>query len=143
MALIYETLEIEKDGVGIGKFRKTVKSDEENLGIRGLCEHEHATKAEAENCPDIQAEMSAAFPQPPPIDTIFKQIREERKRQDEKWGGPKHDDNHSRFEWVSTLKRHINKSHPQGKELYRKQLIRVAALAVAAVEGFDRTGSAI
>lgn len=38
------------DGQASGKFRLTAKSDEDGGGPFGLCDHEHASAAEAEAC---------------------------------------------------------------------------------------------
>ncbi len=71
---------------------------------------------------------------------IFGEIREEREKQDEKWGGPSHDDGHTSHDWVAYVTRHLGKAvmWPWEREVFRKQMVRVAALAVAAVEWCDR-----
>jgi hypothetical protein len=76
--------------------------------------------------------------------TIYDEIRDERKHQDIEWRGLEHDDNHSRHDFADfadfadfirdDLSRSIN--GPIDEERY--QLIRVAALAVAAIERYDR-----
>ena len=43
------------EGQPTGKFRKTAKSDEDGGGPFGLCDHEHETIKEAENCPDAKS----------------------------------------------------------------------------------------
>ena len=54
MAEIYEVLEIAVAGVATGKFRHTVRSDENhNIPPRGLCEHSHDTKDDARECPEV------------------------------------------------------------------------------------------
>lgn len=63
--------------------------------------------------------------------TVYDEIKQERERQDRKHGGPAHDDNHTAAEWFSFIQ-------AQGRYPYRISLIRIAALAVAAVESFDR-----
>ena len=71
-------------------------------------------------------------------------MKRERERQDEKWGGPAHDDTHSIREWVSYivayLGKAVNRESGWGADsvLARKILIKVAALAVAAVESMLR-----
>jgi len=89
--------------------------------------------------------------------TIYDEIREERARQDAKWGGPDHDDGHGASDWVGFIVRHAAKSirrdvarrahllefadeySPMERPpTVRKQLLRVAALAVAAIESLDR-----
>jgi hypothetical protein len=61
-------------------------------------------------------------------------VRKERQAQDIKWGGPRHDDTHNENDWISCVRRHTDKASYD----FRKQMIRVAALAVAAVESYDR-----
>jgi len=65
---------------------------------------------------------------------VYADVRKERKAQDQEWGGPKHDDTHSNGDWISYVRRHTDKASYD----FRKQMIRVAALAVAAVESYDR-----
>lgn len=70
---------------------------------------------------------------------IFDEIVWERTSQDKKWGGPAHDDTHLESDWCRYIATHNdlaleNDSHGH----FRKQMIRVAALAVAAIEWYDR-----
>ncbi len=70
---------------------------------------------------------------------IYGQVEEERERQDQKYGGPSHDDEHDPHEWCHFLRLHVEKAHRAvSGDVYRNQLIRVIALAVAAVEVYDR-----
>ena len=75
---------------------------------------------------------------------IYKDISDERARQDTKWGGRKHDDKHSKHEWLGYIREHTYKAEKEGiygkgdGEAYRKRLVEVAALAVAAIESYDR-----
>lgn len=55
MAWWIKTLEIAVDGVGIGKYRLTATSDEDGGGPFGLCDHEHETRSEADQCPEANA----------------------------------------------------------------------------------------
>lgn len=73
---------------------------------------------------------------------VIIEVEKERARQDEKWGGPAYDDNHSTTEFVQLIEDYagwartmINMDSP---EKARKRLIQVAALAVAAAESIDR-----
>ncbi len=90
--------------------------------------------------------------------SIYDEIRAERERQDEAWGGPGHDDGHSALDWIGYIANHaarasggsveiVDEGHwwacrmtvnGNGGSPFRRQMIRVAALAVAAVESFDR-----
>jgi len=75
---------------------------------------------------------------------IYEEIENERRRQDEQWGGPEHDDNNNVRDWVTFivayLGKAVNRNSDWGRKLSisRVALIKVAALCVAAVEAFDR-----
>lgn len=71
---------------------------------------------------------------------IWHQILDEREYQDKKWGGPEHDDEHNNHDWVSFIIKHLGRAvvWPFSPKTFRQQMIRVAALAVAAVEWIDR-----
>lgn len=79
---------------------------------------------------------------------IVNDIIRERIRQDEKWGGPSHDDAHYYVDWSDYIVDHTNQSlyvifnqegTPQVDPVnFRKQMVRVAALAMAAIESVDR-----
>lgn len=66
----------------------------------------------------------------------------ERRRQDEKWGGPEHDDQHTPNEFVQLIQDYAGWARVMAgmnsPEKARRRLIQVAALAVAAVECYDR-----
>ena len=76
-------------------------------------------------------------------ESIFREIAAERQRQDDKWGGLGHDDTHTSNDWVSFLTKHMGKAitFPWDPQLFRHQMVRVAALAVAAIEWHDRNKS--
>lgn len=77
-----------------------------------------------------------------PRESVFDEIDFERMAQDAQWGGAAHDDGHTATEWVALLTRHLGLAVDDGTgaadERLRKQLVRVAALAVAAIEAQDR-----
>ncbi len=76
------------------------------------------------------------------LESILMRVREERLLQDAKWGGPAHDDQHTPNDWAAIIIRHLGLGFSDGAEdsgeRYRKQLIRVAATCLAAVESYDR-----
>lgn len=81
---------------------------------------------------------------------VYEDVRVERWAQDRKWGGPCHDDEHDPGDWQSYIKQHLQEAdiNPRSCKannptLYRRQMVRVAALAVAAIQSFDRRGSDI
>lgn len=66
----------------------------------------------------------------------------ERIRQDEKWGGPVHDDLHPTYEFVQLIEDYAGWARVMAQmgsnDKARNRLIQVAALAIAAVESIDR-----
>ena len=72
---------------------------------------------------------------------VLQGILEERRAQDEQWGGPAHDDSHTSAHWHDLLHEHLYRSWSvvgAGSDEYRQELVKIAAIAVAAVESFDR-----
>jgi hypothetical protein len=79
-------------------------------------------------------------------ENIYDEISAERDYQDRQWGGPAHDDKHGSHDWVAYLNVYLGNAVKADKwafdaKLYRKAMIKVAALAVAAVEWVDRNHS--
>jgi hypothetical protein len=78
------------------------------------------------------------------LELVLREITEERGRQDIEFGGPNHDDIVTRSEWGAIILRHggLAMGHSakadNDDEIYRRQLIRVAAIAVAAIQSHDR-----
>jgi hypothetical protein len=66
----------------------------------------------------------------------------ERVRQDRRHGGPDHDDTHTPEDWHDILYRLLDEAEAAGRagngEEYVRVMIQVAAVAVAAVQSFDR-----
>lgn len=64
MAMIYQVRELAKQGKGIGRFRYVGMSDEERGVVHECCQCEngHATKLEAEACPEAMSEYRRLFP---------------------------------------------------------------------------------
>lgn len=75
---------------------------------------------------------------------ILAEIAAERRHQDLKWGGPSHDDGHHSHDWVAFIVRYLGRAvvWPWDAETYRRAMVKVAALAVAAIEWVDRTKGA-
>ena len=75
-------------------------------------------------------------------DYLWYGICEERERQDRQWGGPAHDDQHHRRDWIAFIVRFLGKAERHADELavdgYQAAMISVAALAMAAIESVDR-----
>jgi|AntDeeMinimDraft_6_1070357.scaffolds.fasta_scaffold14704_2 hypothetical protein len=78
------------------------------------------------------------------VTTIYEEIQAERDHQRRKWGGAEHDDQHTTFDWLAILTKHVGQAFDPGERgrldipKYRHQMIRVAAVAVAAIEWCDR-----
>lgn len=72
--------------------------------------------------------------------SVYDEIAAERAVQDAKWGGAAADDKNMPNDWIAYIAGHVGRawSSPLDIATYRKQLIRVGALAVAAVESLDR-----
>lgn len=84
-------------------------------------------------------------------------IDDERDRQDKQWGGPEHDDAHKPVEWCEFIA-HQNATggceslglfedcHDATDEekaaAFRSRMVKVAALALAAIESHDRKAAA-
>ncbi len=76
--------------------------------------------------------------------TVINDVIDERMHQDERWGGPEHDDAHRTLDFVRfvddfTIKaRNAVLNGDVGQA--RRRFVQVAALAVAAAESLDRRG---
>ena len=76
---------------------------------------------------------------------ILGEIVNERDLQDRQWGGPEHDDQHGMMDWLNYIQKQSNQAtallchqEPGGPEQYRERMVKIAALAVAAIESYDR-----
>jgi hypothetical protein len=65
----------------------------------------------------------------------------ERERQDAQWGGQDHDDQQSNRDWTHYMGKQAAKIAPD-PERARERYIKIAALAVAAIESIDRAAIA-
>ena len=73
------------------------------------------------------------------MDNIFEEIRNERAYQDAKWGGQEHDDGvETEDSWVHYITEYANSTGRAEGRAFRERMIKVAALAVAALESHDR-----
>jgi len=89
---------------------------------------------------DLHAALATRMP------PVVQDVLAERAAQDRQWGGPAHDDTHAPDEWLQFIEKQIERASDQiggtddglGDTRYREALIKVAALAIAAVESLDR-----
>ena len=80
------------------------------------------------------------------VATIYDEVMAERARQDAKWGGPAHDDEHNPDEWAEFIEDRTREfakgfeslERQTTPERRRELLVEIAALAIAAVESHDR-----
>lgn len=85
--------------------------------------------------------IRAALPQSPraaPVDAVYMNIRAERARQDEQWGGPEHDDEHTPWDWARLIE--CQTDWGREKDPWCR-FVKIAALAVAAIESIERKKS--
>ena len=68
---------------------------------------------------------------------VMREIEQERARQDQKWGGPEHDDAHGPMDWFTFIAHQLQRA-VMGRARPREILIKIAALAVAGLESDQR-----
>lgn len=74
---------------------------------------------------------------------VYDEIQKERAYQDSRFG-TEFDDKNTANDWASYIARYAsNASFSNSYGEWRKQMIKVAAIAVAAVEAFDRNGGSL
>jgi len=73
---------------------------------------------------------------------ILRDITKERRDQDRTWGGPENDDKHTGFDWVALITKQLGRAVDEAfvgnAPDYVFAMVRVAALAVAAIESVRR-----
>ena len=77
------------------------------------------------------------------MDRILDEIRRERDRQDEKYGGPDHDDSHYPGDWCLILSKYLGRASAETIDAkpdaaFRDNMIKIAAVAIAATQSLDR-----
>jgi hypothetical protein len=72
---------------------------------------------------------------------LIDEIAFERTFHDIQWGGPAHDDKHTAEEWFSYMAHQADNYNSSKSDSARGyHLVKLAALAVAALESYDRGG---
>jgi hypothetical protein len=113
--------------------------------IEGICKHGKLPLHAADVAPHhtaMASEYLASLAVPEhrtTTETVYEDIRAERAKQDEQWGGPEHDDMHTSLEWMHYRRKfevRVGMSHT--RERVREQLVKIAALAVAQIQSIDR-----
>jgi len=72
---------------------------------------------------------------------ILQEIRDEREAQDRQWGGRASDDTRSDEQWFAYIDRQEDLWIADYQQNTRQRLIKIAAIAVAAIEAIDRRTS--
>lgn len=77
--------------------------------------------------------------------TAYDEIRAERANQEQKWGTA-FDDKNTPFNWSAYIGHYANRNligdpAQVSAEKHRADMVKVAALAVAAIEAYDRKGA--
>lgn len=69
-------------------------------------------------------------------------ISAEREHQIERWGDPSHDDQHEPLDWTDIIETYNLKAYHDAADgdddEFRRRMVQIAALAVAAIESHDR-----
>jgi len=84
--------------------------------------------------------MPIVTDKPGDIEAALEEVRIERAYQDRKWGGPQHDDTHNSHDWIAYIVRYAGRAvmWPFNPHVFRRSMVKVAALAVAAIQWEDR-----
>lgn len=81
---------------------------------------------------------------------LYREVETERLIADDKHGGVEHDDAHAPQDWIDQVERHMSRCRVRtdgdawgemstgARIQYRRQMVRVAGLAIAAIEVLDR-----
>lgn len=74
--------------------------------------------------------------------SVLDEVAAERERQDGKWGGAEHDDQHTVFDFCRYIRNYVGWADQMADmgspDKARRRLIQISAMAVAAVESMDR-----
>lgn len=82
----------------------------------------------------------AIYNTPPIRRRVLMQIARERTKQEHKWGGAEHDAKHTHHDWTAIIVREMASAvfTDAGEPEFRMAMLKVAAVAAAAVEAADR-----
>lgn len=134
--------ELENEDAALAAYERAITRDYLDVYLAPVrCEaHREHGGAPADAGPAAH-HVAVDFARPVTWNTI-RQVLEERRRQDAQWGGEQHDDEHTRREWTELLAEHVDRSRrvKTDREGWRARVVVVAALALAALESYDRGG---
>lgn len=109
-------------------FECAVYLKEQRLEFVQVLHEPNATKEEISALVDNEARKRQAI----------EDIKEERRYQDKKWGGSDHDDTETEDSWQKYITEYANAQGRSQSYDFRKRMVKVAALALAAIESHDR-----
>jgi hypothetical protein len=81
-----------------------------------------------------QQEKSA--PPTPVLHGVYLELQIERGAQIQQWGGWSHDDEHDPIDWVGFVRKQLKRGSTVA--LHRNAMVKIGALAIAAIEAYDR-----
>lgn len=102
---------------------------------------ENAVKQLADSANPAAAKVLANVFRELPRTAIYKTLNAERDAQDAEWGGQQHDQDHTPNDWIAYITKHAGKA--AGGNDFRAQMVKVAALAVAAIEAHDANSTQV
>jgi hypothetical protein len=106
---------------------------------RNLSREEHTVIREAIwDSVEVVHPGKVAAAEPSGLTKALQAIVLERSRQDQQWGGPGHDDEHDAADWREFIKKQAGRISYLRLANPRDCFIKIAALAVAAIESIDR-----
>lgn len=120
---------------------------EDDLPLIGKLEHNEDYERLAKYARELKQRFGLIGKAPITRLRLYEQVELERLRQDKQWGGPEHDDQHELPHWDEYIERQMQKARDvwAKEEDYtanyvgvRKRLVKIMALAAAAVESLDR-----
>lgn len=111
--------------------------------LTGKCTNQQARYWTLEHHKQATAQIAAEEdPRSVRASKIADQIWAERMAQDEQWGGEQHDDEHNMDDWLRFIRYQeamaVQASIRADQHEFRDRMIKVAALALAALESIDR-----
>lgn len=96
----------------------------------------------------IEGKNGVKFWIDPVLDEVLGMVRAERARQDQQWGGADHDDVHVVADWFEFIQKQMARpwagpwDDGEDRALARERLVKVAAIAIAAIQSLVRRGRA-
>lgn len=111
------------------QFDQAVARAQEIVGTLDICEYGVQTISSYDACPST-------------LHRALRRVEMEREYQDRRWGGAEHDQQHRGFDWVAFTVDYLGRASRAAERgdhfEFQRQMIKVAALAVAAVQSSEQ-----